>query len=339
MQTEENDNFSFASNLNNTNVLILKFVEKRGKKNIFLLQKVLESSLQVLNFLHPFKSESDDHCEVEHLKNLMFTLIKKGFENSMNSDPDTPLSQKFSEANLLKNFHIKCNLMSIIWMFIDCLKHQLTLSREIPEDRHYKICVQVITTFSQYSKTKDIRFYNFFKQYLFNKMIISLYSSELKVGIGAIYFLKELCEDVEYKEFIVNNSSSLLNAIFVFLNKLPNKFNFEIQTTCIDLCRKIVRAFIQLSKSKENFFDQMELLVDKFIPLIETNESNQQKLLITILNIIFNKLDEKQLYKLLLKEEYDEDKSVSLDEILSDPKYAEKNSPFYRVMNYVVRTI
>lgn len=170
-------------------------------------------------------------------------------------------------------------------------------------------------------------------------MIKSLYSSDFKVGIGAIYFLKELFEDVEYKEFIVKNASNLLNSIFVFLNKLPNKFNFEIQTTCIELCRKIVRAFIQISKTKENFFNCMEALVDKLIPLTETNESNQQKLLITILNIIFNKLDEKQLYMLLLKEEYNEDKSVSLDEILSNPKYAERNSPFYKVMNYVVRTI
>ena len=59
-------------------------------------------------------------------------------------------------------------------------------------------------------------------------MIKALYSSDFKVGIGAIYFLKELFEDVEYKEFIVKNASSLLNSIFVFLNKLPSKFNFEI---------------------------------------------------------------------------------------------------------------
>jgi hypothetical protein len=254
-------------------------------------------------------------------------------------DPDQDLTQKFTEANQLSNFHIKCNLMSIIWMFINCLKHQLTLSREIPEDKHYKICVSVIQTFSKYSKTKDIRFYTFFKHYLFNKMIKALYSSDFKVGIGAIYLLKELFEDPDYKEFIVKNASNLLNSIFVFLNKLPNKFNFEIQTSCIQLCKMIVRAFTQILKSKENFFDCMEKLVDGLIPLVETNECHQQKLLITILNIIFNKLDEKQLYRLLLKEEYNEDKSVSIDEILTNPKYAERNSPFYKVMNYVVRTI
>lgn len=88
-------------------------------------------------------------------------------------------------------------------------------------------------------------------------MIKALYSSDFKIGIGAIYFLKELFEDVEYKEFIVKNTSNLLNSIFVFLNRLPNKFNFEIQTTCIELCRKIVRAFVQMSKTKENFFERM----------------------------------------------------------------------------------
>lgn len=77
----------------------------------------------------------------------------------------------------------------------------------------------------------------------------------------------------------------------------------------------------------------------RLIPLIETNESYQQKLLTTILNIVFNKLDEKQLYRLLLKEEYNEDKSISLDEVMSEPKYAEKNSPLFKVMNYVVKTI
>lgn len=119
------------------------------------------------------------------------------------------------------------------------------MSREIPEDKHYKLCVFFIETFIQYAKTKDIRFYNFMKYYLQKKLTEQLYCSDYKVGNASIYYLKELVEDIEYKELIVNNTNNLLVALFVFLNKLPNKFNFEIHSTCIELCRKIVRWFIQ----------------------------------------------------------------------------------------------
>lgn len=216
------------------------------------------------------------------------------------------------------------------------------MSREIPEDKHYKLCVLFIETFTQYAKTKDIPFYNFIKHYLQKKLTEQLYNSDYKVGNASIYYLKELVEDVEYKELIVDNTSNLLIALFVFLNKLPSKFNFEIQSTCVELCRKIVRWFIQRHVSKGTYFEELSTLVDRLIPLIETNENQQQKFLLTILNILFGKFEdrhEKNLYELLLRKEYNEDSSVGLDELLANPESQQKNSPFYRVMNFVHRMI
>lgn len=60
------------------------------------------------------------------------------------------------------------------------------------------------------------------------------------------------------------------------------------------------------------------------------------------MSILFGKFEDKQevnLYELLLREEYNEDSSVSLDDLLSNPEQAKKNSPFYRVFNFVHRMI
>lgn len=86
MPAELDDDYSFEANINNLNVLLFKFIEKRNSSEKFFLQRAIESNLSVINFLHPFKNDSDVHLEVEHMKNLIFTLIKKGFENSMNFD-------------------------------------------------------------------------------------------------------------------------------------------------------------------------------------------------------------------------------------------------------------
>lgn len=164
-------------------------------------------------------------------------------------------------------------MMVVIWTIIGSLRHQLTMSREIPEDKHYKLCVLFISTFAQYARTKDIRFYNFLKYYLQKKLTEQLYCSDYKVGNASIYYLKELVEDVEYKELIVKNTSNLLVALFVFLNKLPSKLNFEIQSTCVELCRKIVRWFIQTHMAHGTYFNELRTLLDRLIPLIETNET------------------------------------------------------------------
>jgi len=147
------------------------------------------------------------------------------------------------------------------------------MSREIPEDKHYKLCVFFIDTFTQYAKTKDIRFYNFLKYFLQKKLTEQLYASDYKVGNASIYYLKELVEDVEYKELIVDNTSNILIALFVFVNKLPSKFNFEIQSTCVELSRKIVRWFIQKHNSQGTYFKELSNLIDRLIPLIEINEN------------------------------------------------------------------
>lgn len=98
MPTELDDDYSFEANINNINVLIFKFIEKRNSEHKFFLERAIESNLQVINFLLPFKNDADVHLEVEHMKNLIFTLIKKGFENSTNFDQDKDLSEKFQAA-------------------------------------------------------------------------------------------------------------------------------------------------------------------------------------------------------------------------------------------------
>lgn len=124
MSAEVNDDYSFEANMNNINVLLFKFIEKRSSSQKLFLQRAIESNLQVINFLHPFKNDSDTHLEVEHMKNLIFTLIKKGFENSTNFDQGgKDLSEKFQTAGKQSNYYVKCNMMAVIWTIIGSLKH------------------------------------------------------------------------------------------------------------------------------------------------------------------------------------------------------------------------
>lgn len=70
----------------------------------FILSKVFSNLIEILNFLHPFKSEDDKNVEFENLKDAIYTLIKKSIEPGPHP-------------------YLKHNMAAIISSTFDCMKH------------------------------------------------------------------------------------------------------------------------------------------------------------------------------------------------------------------------
>lgn len=297
-------------------------ISRKGSYSPFMLQRIFSKLLEVLNFLHPFKSEDSKNFEFERLKDALFTLIKKSF------DEDFP--------------YIKNNLIAILCTTLSSMRHQITLSRESPEDKNYATCTLIVDKFLDYSKLKDPQVYeSFVSDILFEELIKNLYCSDYKISIGSIYYFKSILARKLMKQVMFNKTTEIIEGVIVFLNKLPSKFHFEIQNSSIELCKQLTIAFLNHYHECKDFVDRVALMIKRLTQLIYVNDQTQQKLLIQIFNLIINQreIDEKALYSIFFCEEWSSERELTLGDILSSDKYKESGSPFYMVISYVFSTL
>ena len=99
----------------------------------------------------------------------------------------------------------------------------------------------------------------------------------------------------------------------------------------MELCKTLLSNFLANYHTQPEFLELLGSMIKRLTQLVYVNEKNQQRLLIQLFNLIINQkeVDEKALYLLFFCEEYQEDRVLTLEEVLNNPIYKDNGAPFY----------